>query len=99
VPDLGDTPAALAAGPVASASLVSADFDGTLVNGAGPIPSLSALAAGDSINISVLDAYSLLDSIVANPAAYGLSNVTQPCLTGEIEIPPSALLDNALTEA
>jgi len=87
VPDLGDTPQALAAGPAASAgaSLVSADFDATLVDGAGPIPSLSALAAGDSINISVLNAYSLLDSIVANPGAYGFTNVTQPCLTGEID--------------
>jgi phospholipase/lecithinase/hemolysin len=87
VPDLGDTPAALAEGPIASAgaSEVSAAFDTTLVNGAGPIPSLSALAAGESISISVLDTYSLLDSIVADPALYDLSNVTQPCLTGEVD--------------
>jgi phospholipase/lecithinase/hemolysin len=87
VPNLGDTPEALAAGPAASAgaSAVSAAFDTTLVNGAGPIPSLSALAAGAGIDISVLDAYTLLDSIVANPAAYGFTNVTQPCLTGEID--------------
>jgi phospholipase/lecithinase/hemolysin len=87
VPDLGDTPEALAEGPTASggASLISAEFDATLVNGAGPIPSLSAVAAADSIDISVLNAYALLDSIVANPAAYGFTNVTQPCLTGEVD--------------
>ena len=86
VPDLGNTPAALAAGPLASAgaSALSAGFDTTLVNGAGPLPSLAALAAGDSISISVLNTYSLLDTIVADPAAFGFTNVTQACLTGEV---------------
>jgi phospholipase/lecithinase/hemolysin len=31
-----------------------------------------------------LNTYPLLDQIVANPAAYHLTNVTQPCLTGEV---------------
>jgi phospholipase/lecithinase/hemolysin len=87
VPDLGDTPEALAAGPVASAgaSAISKAFDTTLVNGAAPlIPSLSTLAALDSIDISVLDSYSLVDAIVAHRAAFGFMNVTQPCLTGEV---------------
>lgn len=87
VPDLGLTPAAQALGPAASAgaSEVSAAFDSALVNGVGPLPSLAALAAGDSIDISVLNTYALLDSIVADPATYGFTNVTQPCLTGEID--------------
>ncbi len=87
VPDLGDTPEALAAGPLASAgaSAISKAFDTTLVQGAAPfIPSLSTLATLDSIDISVLDTYSLLDAIVAHPAAFGFTNVTQPCLTGEV---------------
>jgi phospholipase/lecithinase/hemolysin len=84
VPDLGKTPDAIAAGPVAEAgsSAISASFDTTLVDGAGPIPSLSAIAAGDSINISVLNTYALLDAIVADPALYGFTNVTSPCYTG-----------------
>jgi phospholipase/lecithinase/hemolysin len=84
VPDLGKTPNAIAAGPVAEAgaSAISAGFDTTLVDGAGPIPSLAAIAAGDSINISVLDTYELLDAIVADPALYGFTDVTDPCYTG-----------------
>jgi phospholipase/lecithinase/hemolysin len=88
VPDLGDIPEALAEGSAASAgaSALSAAFDTTLVDGSSPlIPSLSAVAAGDSINIQVLNTYALLDSIVADPAAYGFTNVTQPCLTGEVD--------------
>jgi phospholipase/lecithinase/hemolysin len=84
VPDLGLTPDALAAGPAASAGAteLSAAFDSTLVSGAGPIPSLAALAAGDSINISVLNTFALLDTIVGDPAGYGFTNVTSPCYTG-----------------
>jgi phospholipase/lecithinase/hemolysin len=86
VPDLGVTPGATALGPAAAGALsaLSAGFDSTLVNGSGPIPSLAALAGLDGLNLSVLDTYSLVDSIVADPAAYGLSNATSPCLTGEV---------------
>jgi phospholipase/lecithinase/hemolysin len=86
VPDLGLTPGALALGPTTSAALsaVAAGFDSTLVDGAGPIPSLGAIAGADGLSLSVLNTYSLLDAIVANPASYGFSNVTQPCLTGEV---------------
>ncbi len=86
VPDLGKTPAVTSLGPAASAgaSVLSAAFDSTLVGGAGPLPSLSALAAADSIHLSVLDTFGLVDSIVANPSSYGFTNVTDPCLTGEV---------------
>lgn len=88
VPDLGKTPAAIATGPlgVAAASSLSLFFDTTLVNGlaSAGIPSLGAIAGADSLNLKVLDTYSLIDGIVANPNAFGLTNVTQPCLTGEV---------------
>jgi phospholipase/lecithinase/hemolysin len=86
IPNLGDTPGALAAGAAVVAALtqLSASFDSVLVNGSGPIPSLAGLAAADSINLSVLDTYALNDAIVANPAAYGFSNVTDPCLLGAV---------------
>jgi phospholipase/lecithinase/hemolysin len=86
VPNLGDTPAAMALGPAASAgaSEVSAILDSVLANGEGPIPSLAMIATADSINIASLNTYALLDAIVANPASYGLTNVIQPCLTGEV---------------
>ena len=89
VPDLGKTPAAMAAGPAASAgaSALSAFFDTTLVNGLGAagIPSLNGIAAADGLNLNVLDTYSLIDGIAANPSLFGFTNVTQPCLTGEVD--------------
>jgi phospholipase/lecithinase/hemolysin len=86
VPDLGKTPGAIATGPlgVAAASGLSAEFDNLLVNGSGPIPSLNKLAGIDGINLNVLDTYSLIDGIVAKPASFGLTDVTDPCLTGEV---------------
>jgi phospholipase/lecithinase/hemolysin len=84
VPDLGLTPDARTAGTSAAASALSAGFDNTLVNGSSPLPSLAAIAAGDAINISVLNTYLLLDSIVASPGSYGFTNVADPCLTGEV---------------
>ena len=86
VPDLGKTPDVTALGGLASAaaSALSAGFDDALVNGSGPLPSLAGLAAIDGINIATLNSYLLVDSIVADPAAAGLTNVTDPCLTGAV---------------
>jgi phospholipase/lecithinase/hemolysin len=79
VPDLGKIPATIAEGPAAqaAASALSAEFDQALV---GSLP-----LSGSGLDISVLDTYSLLDGVIANPGAYGLSNVTSPCVTGAIE--------------
>jgi phospholipase/lecithinase/hemolysin len=86
LPDVGKTPEALAGGPIAAAtaSAVAASFNNLLLGGnAGAgIPSLSALAAGLGVNVNVFNAYSFLDGVVANPAAYGLTNVTTPCFNG-----------------
>ncbi len=80
VPDLGKTPDALALGPVAAAgeSALSAAFDGGLLS------SLPAVQAGTGANIATLNTYLLLDSIIGNPGAVGLTDVTDPCLTGEV---------------
>jgi len=80
VPDLGKTPEVLAGGPAesAGASFLTSSFDTALTGG------IPGLAATDSVNISLLNTYSLLDTIVANPASYGFTNITQPCLTGEV---------------
>jgi phospholipase/lecithinase/hemolysin len=78
VPDLGKTPAAIAGGPAveAGASGLSAEFDSALIS------SVDAIASLDSLNLSTLDTYALLDGIVANPSMYGFTNVTSPCVTG-----------------
>ncbi|MGH9645229.1 MAG: SGNH/GDSL hydrolase family protein [Bryobacteraceae bacterium] len=78
LPDLGKTPAAIAGGVQAAASGLAAAFDNALVNSA------VALASLHSLNLSILDSYSLVDTIVANPALYGFTDVTQPCVTGAV---------------
>jgi phospholipase/lecithinase/hemolysin len=84
VPDLGKTPEALAEGTAASdaASALSASLDSTLVNGAGLIPSLKTLATTDGIHLSVLNSYVLLDSVIADPALFNLTNTSSPCYVG-----------------
>ena len=81
VPDLGKTPAAIADGPaaVAGASELSALFNSALVS------SVDQIAALDSLDLSTLNTYSLLDQIVASPSSYGFTNVTSPCLTGAVD--------------
>ncbi len=83
VPDLGKTPAAIAGGPlaVASATALSSSLDSTLVGGAGPIPSLANLAALEGLNLKVLNAFTLLDSAVASPGTFGLTDVTDACFS------------------
>jgi len=84
VPDLGKTPAAIAGGPLAAATAtgLSGSLDSTLVGGAGPIPSLANLAAAEGLNLKVMDTFTLLDSVIANPATYNLSDVTDACFSG-----------------
>jgi phospholipase/lecithinase/hemolysin len=86
VPDLGKTPGAIAAGPAAqaAASALAEAFNATLLNGSGPIPSLPSLGAADGLNLHVFDTFSALDTIVADPGAFGFTNVTSPCLVGAV---------------
>jgi len=81
VPDLGKTPAVAAFGATAetAASALSYEFDLGLVS------SLSTLAGADPLlSLKVVDTYSVIDTIVADPGAFGFTNVTDPCLTGEM---------------
>ena len=66
LPDLGLTPEFLGD---AAATLFSEQFNAGL---------LATLPSG----VTYFDTFDLLDSIVANPAAYGLTNVTQSCFDG-----------------
>ncbi len=78
VPDLGVTPLGRSLGPTGSqeASALAAGFDQALVT------TLSGVGRADGLNLSFLDTYSLLDAAIADPAAYGFTNVTDPCLSG-----------------
>ena len=91
VPDLGLTPAARAGGPAAQAgaTALAAGFNSLLRSGGGPLLSLGALAAQFGIRLSVLDSFALLDQAAANPAAFGFTNVTDPCLVGAAVCAPT----------
>jgi len=86
IPDLGKTPVAIAQGaPTASAaSALAAELNGLVLagNSTAGLQSLAQLAAGDGLTISVFDSYAFLDQILADPSAYGFSDVTDPCLVG-----------------
>jgi phospholipase/lecithinase/hemolysin len=79
-PDAGSTPAILTLdstvpGVAAFARQLSQIFNAAL-SGA-----LVPLAALPGIHIARLDAFALLTAIVANPSAFGLTNVTTACIT------------------
>jgi phospholipase/lecithinase/hemolysin len=84
--DLGKLPIVAALGPnaQAGASAFASQFDNTVLFGAGSIPSLASIATADSLSLKVLDAYTLLDLMVANPATYGFTDVVDPCVTGAV---------------
>jgi phospholipase/lecithinase/hemolysin len=82
-PNVGLTPAIrtlnqLNPGAAFLASSLSQGFNAGL-NGV-----LASLSQLEGITIRRLDAYGLLNNIVANPAAFGLANVTQPCVTPSV---------------
>ncbi|MBV9377007.1 MAG: PEP-CTERM sorting domain-containing protein [Alphaproteobacteria bacterium] len=70
VPDLGKTPAVLADGPLAS-------ILGTTVASAMNLALLGAIGADPDVKL--FDDFDLLDGVIADPGAFGLSNVTDAC--------------------
>lgn len=78
-PDIGSAPAVTALGPQAAflASQLSDAFNAALEG------ALSGLEIAFDISITRLDVSSIIRNIIADPAAYGLNNVTDACLTPE----------------
>jgi phospholipase/lecithinase/hemolysin len=88
-PDVSLTPAIRSLGPAAQglASFVTQAFNG--VPGVPELPGLTGLLAQLSaglpgVSFARLDAYQVLHAIVAAPPAFGLTNVTQACVTPNI---------------
>jgi phospholipase/lecithinase/hemolysin len=89
-PDLGKTPDVASGGPAeaAAATAISSAFDQTLTT------ELSSLANTDHLNIGVIDIFTALDQVVANPAAFGFDNVTTPVWSGNVSDPTSGSLSS-----
>ncbi|MBA3775582.1 MAG: autotransporter domain-containing protein [Betaproteobacteria bacterium] len=83
VPDLGKTPRAAALGAQATLTSLSGLFNSTLD---------ASLAAGNSPVVQV-NIFGLLNEFIANPAAFGFTNVTVPvCTTASaLQCTPSTL--------
>jgi phospholipase/lecithinase/hemolysin len=78
IPDLGKAPALTTLGPAvsAAASQLVATFN------TGLAAAMAAEAASLHVQMTIVDTYALIDAAVADPAAYGFTNVTTPCWTG-----------------
>jgi phospholipase/lecithinase/hemolysin len=87
VPDLGKTPEEASAGTTATATSLSAQYDAAIA------ASLSQLATQDHVTIHLVDTFTLIDQGVADPGAFGLSNVTTPVWTGNYYDPFSGHLN------
>ena len=83
VPNPGLTPAIRSLGPGAMqvATVLTMLFNTQML-----LPTVEALdQASEDIDIAVLDAFTLLQQITANPANFGLTNTTTACVTPNAE--------------
>jgi len=80
VPDLGKTPNETARGPAVAqtASSLAAQYDNALA------ASLQQLEASGALKVDLVDTFSVLNQVAANPGAFGFTNVTDPVWTGNL---------------
>jgi phospholipase/lecithinase/hemolysin len=86
LPNAGHAPVAQAAGPATAAAFtgISVAFNGALAQ---QMAGLRALSAG--LNLYTFDWFAQEAQVLANPAAYGLVNVTQMCFNSLVPSPPA----------
>lgn len=88
VPNLGITPYEQARpAQTATATALSSQYDTELAT------ALHTLEASGALKIDLVDTYSILDQVDANPTAYGFTNVTNPVWTGNLTSPDSGTLN------
>ncbi|HET6309344.1 MAG TPA: SGNH/GDSL hydrolase family protein [Rhodopila sp.] len=87
VPNLSKTPYEMARPTSDAASGTLAQQYNTDLGAA-----LQAIVASGAASIDYVDTYSLLDKVIASPATYGLTNVTQPLWNGTLTNPQSGTL-------
>ncbi len=83
-PDVGLAPAVRLLGPAAqgAATFLAAQFN------AGLEAILQGLESGSGLNIVRFDVFRALNEVVAAPEAFGLTNVTQPCIAVDTNAQP-----------
>jgi phospholipase/lecithinase/hemolysin len=89
VPDLGKPPYEAARGPTVaqSATSLASLYNSDLA------ASVQQLEASGALKIDVVDTFSVIDQVIANPAAHGFTNVTDPVWTGNLTDPNSGTLN------
>jgi phospholipase/lecithinase/hemolysin len=89
VPDLGKTPYEAARGPTVaqSATSLASQYNSDLA------ASVQQLEASGALKIDLLDTFSVIDQVIANPSAHGFTNVTDPVWTGNLTDPNSGTLN------
>lgn len=81
LPDLGKTPEATFLGLSGASTDITLKFNSALLANAGAFDSFFQSRTGVDLDIRTLDFYGLNEKVAANPAAYGISNLTLPCIT------------------
>ncbi len=77
LPDIGKTPAGMAGGAAASAGAtqLSVLYNNQLNIGLGQL-------SANGMNVIPVNAFALVNEVIANPSSYGFTNVTAPACTG-----------------
>ena len=88
VPDLGKTPYETARGPAVaqSATSLASLYDSDLAT------ALQPLEASGALKIDLVNTFSVIDQVIANPGAYGFTNVTDPLWSGGLTSSSSGTL-------
>jgi phospholipase/lecithinase/hemolysin len=88
VPDLGKTPYETARGPAVaqSASSLASLYDTELAT------ALRPLEASGALKVDLVDAFSVLNQVAANPGAYGFTDVADPVWSGNLTSSSSGTL-------
>lgn len=92
IPDIGATPRLVEEGPLASTAATQLSIGFNLALQA-ILDSLEPLA---DLNLYELDLFGLQAGVLADPAGFGFSNVSDPCKEGELGLPPDPALGETL---
>ncbi len=83
VPDIGDTPAVKTLDALYPGTAQLADTMAVFFN-SGLATLQSALNSSPEIDVRILDIYSLLNEIIADPSSYGIVNTVNACVTPNV---------------